>query len=63
MTEKDLALFHYAVGILVGLGQRHDVLDITIYNGQFRVRIEPLEGCGGGKRRGRPDRDGAHEDL
>jgi len=40
MTEEEVTLFSYAVGILAGLGHKYGAHDVTIYHGDIRIRIE-----------------------
>jgi hypothetical protein len=39
MTEDELDQFNYAVGVLVGLGHKYGVVDVTIYHGLISIRI------------------------
>lgn len=43
MTERDIDMLNYAVGLLIGLRDKHGSdLDIDIYYRHYRVRIERL---------------------
>lgn len=39
--EDDWAMLHYATGILIGLGHKYGLTDVTIYHDDVRVQITP----------------------
>lgn len=39
--EDDWAMVHYATGILLGVGHKYGVVDVTIYHDDVRVQITP----------------------
>ena len=41
LENADEAALHYAAGILIGLGRKYGVIDITIYYDEYRIKIEP----------------------
>lgn len=43
VDARDWDMLHYATGILVGLGSKYGVVDVTIYHNSIRVRIERVD--------------------
>jgi len=43
MTDQELELFNYAVGILAGLGDKYGARDVTIYHDPIRIQISRVQ--------------------
>ena len=41
---KDWQLLHYAIGLIIGLADKHGgLIDVTIYHDSFHIRIERVK--------------------